>query len=95
MNERTCSIGTLDDDLCLPRTSPAIDAGDNTAIPADSPDLDGDGDGSEIIHLDMDLLTRFGDMPGGPDSGVGPPPIVDFGAYEVQPENIFLPVILR
>jgi hypothetical protein len=36
--------------------SPAIDAGDNTALPADSADLDGDGDTGE--PLPMDRLGR-------------------------------------
>ena len=41
-------LGTLDDDLRLYTTfrhpSPAIDQGDNSALPADTYDLDGDGD---------------------------------------------------
>ncbi|MFG0318482.1 MAG: right-handed parallel beta-helix repeat-containing protein [Planctomycetota bacterium JB042] len=50
-------------------TSPCLDAGDNTALPAGvATDLAGD--------------PRFIDTPAAPDTGVGPAPIVDMGAYE-------------
>ncbi|NIP87391.1 MAG: hypothetical protein GTO03_18295, partial [Planctomycetales bacterium] len=78
-------VGTRDDDLRLQARSPAVDAGDNGAVPADSLDLDGDGDIIEPIPLDRDGSPRFVDIPGRPDIGVGPPPIVDMGAYERQP----------
>ena len=60
-------IGTVDDDLRLAAGSPAIDAGDNAALPAGtSTDLDG--------HL------RFFDDPGTVDTGLGSAPQVDRGA---------------
>ncbi len=61
--------GSADDDLRLGSASPAIDAGDNDAVPPGvTTDLAGD--------------ARFVDIPGVPDTGNGVPPIVDMGAYE-------------
>ncbi len=77
-------IGTPDDDLRLHPTSPAIDAGDNSAVPADAADLDDDGNTTEPTPLDRDGNPRFIDQPGIPDTGIGTPPLVDKGAYEVQ-----------
>ncbi len=51
--------------------SPAIDAGDNTAIPGS-------------ITTDLAGSPRFVDILGVPDTGAGTPPIVDMGAYEYQ-----------
>ncbi|MCP4248275.1 MAG: hypothetical protein GY778_14610 [bacterium] len=62
--------------------SPCIDAGDNTAVPADTHDLDDDGDTTEPIPLDLFGLRRFHDDPLTDDTGVGTPPIVDMGACE-------------
>lgn len=79
--------GTGDDDygdLRLQSNSPAIDAGDNTAVPADVADLDDDGNTSETTPLDLDMLPRFFDVSSVVDTGVGPAPIVDMGAYEVR-----------
>jgi predicted outer membrane repeat protein len=67
--------GTEDDDygdLHLQIGSPAIDAGNNTA-----PGLAG-------ITTDLDGNPRFYDVPEILDTGVGPPPVVDMGAYERQ-----------
>jgi len=64
--------GTEDDDygdLRLGPLSPAIDAGDNTAVP--------DG-----VTTDLEGNPRFADIPGVPDAGHGPAPIVDMGAFE-------------
>ncbi|MBL8859559.1 MAG: right-handed parallel beta-helix repeat-containing protein [Planctomycetes bacterium] len=49
--------------------SPAIDAGDNTAVPAGS-------------TLDLARRPRFSDEPAVPDTGIGSAPIVDIGAFE-------------
>ena len=50
--------------------SPCIDAGDNTAVPADTTDLDGDGNTTEPIPWDLDGYPRIvGDW-------------IDMGAYE-------------
>lgn len=77
-------VGTFDDDLRLMPGSPAIDAGNNTTVPADEFDLDNDGDTTEPIPFDLDGNPRFKDDPLTPDTGVGTPPIVDMGAYEYQ-----------
>jgi hypothetical protein len=74
--------GTIDDNLRLLPGSPCIDAGDNTAVPADEFDLDGDGDTAEPIPFDLAGLPRFLDDPKTIDTGNGTPPIVDMGAYE-------------
>ena len=73
-------------DYHLQAGSPCIDAADNTAVPADALDLDGDGDVAEATPFDLGGEQRFVDVPdvadtGNPD-GVHPP--VDMGAYEVQ-----------
>lgn len=60
--------GSLDDNVRLSAGSPAIDAGENSAIDPCRPDLDG--------HL------RRHDDPATVDSGNGTAPIVDMGAYE-------------
>jgi parallel beta-helix repeat protein/predicted outer membrane repeat protein len=62
--------GTLDDNLRLHATSPAVDAGDNTA-----PGLSG-------ITTDLDGTPRFVDVDAVVDTGKGTAPIVDMGAYE-------------
>ena len=78
-------LGTQDDNLRLQTESPAIDAGDNSAVPADTADLDGDCDITEPTPLDLDRNPRFVDDPDvTPDPGNGTPPIVDLGAYEFQ-----------
>lgn len=64
--------GTLDDDLRLSSTSPCIDAG-HSALPT-------------IIMPCLDLAgrPRVCDDLNTPDTGSGPQPIVDMGAYEFQ-----------
>ena len=56
--------------LRLQLTSPAVDAGNNAAVPAS-------------VTTDLDGNPRFVDIPTVPDTGNGAPPIVDMGAYEV------------
>jgi len=73
-----------DNDYRLSAGSPCIDAADNTAVPADTLDLDGDGDTEEPIPFDLDGNPRFVDDPDTDDTGNGTPPIVDMGAYEFQ-----------
>ena len=63
---------TLDDDLRLAPTSPAIDAGSNLAP------------GLEDVTTDRDGLARFIDDPDTADTGSGAAPIIDLGAYEVR-----------
>jgi hypothetical protein len=75
--------GTIDDDLRLQPGSPGIDAGSNFALPADTLDLDGDGDVSEPLPVDINGNPRRVDAPA-TDTGIGDPPLVDMGAYEQQ-----------
>ncbi len=81
--------GTGDEDLSLLPRSPCIDAGDNTAVPADVHDLDGDGDTDEPIPVDLLGLERFFDDPcaldvGNPDPTQPDLGIVDMGVFEYQ-----------
>jgi hypothetical protein len=77
---------TVDDnDYRLGPASPCIDAGDNARIPADWFDLDGDGDFAEQVPFDLDGNPRRVDIPGVPDTGSGPAPVVDMGAWERLP----------
>lgn len=61
--------GTEDDDHRLMEGSPAIDAGNNNAIPPG-------------IVTDLDGHGRFVDDPNSIDTGIGTPPIVDLGPLE-------------
>jgi len=64
------TVGTTDDNLGLQSGSPAIDAGDSTAL--------------ELKSLDLAGNPRHIDDPGVVDSGYGPEPAIDMGAYERQ-----------
>jgi hypothetical protein len=59
-------------DYRLQADSPAIDAGSNAALPADTFDLDGDGDTAESLPYDLDSNPRVINA------------VVDMGAYEHQ-----------
>jgi hypothetical protein len=80
-----------DNDYRLLAGSPCIDAGDNTAGPADVCDLDEDGDVEEPLPFDLDDNPRFHDDVGTADTGNpdGVHPIVDIGAYEFQGTTVF------
>ncbi|MHC4415147.1 MAG: right-handed parallel beta-helix repeat-containing protein [Planctomycetota bacterium] len=85
--------GTADDDLRCLAGSPACDAGSNAAVGPDAFDLDGDGDTTEPLPIDLDGNPRFVDDPDAPDCWQSPgecgePPIVDMGAYELQPTPV-------
>ncbi len=67
--------------LRLNDTSPAIDAGDNDAVPADTYDLDGDGSIIEPLPYDRAGDRRLVEHPRS-DTGNGAAPLVDMGAYE-------------
>lgn len=81
--------GTEDDNLRLGTNSPCIDAADNTAIPFDETDIDGDGDVNERIPFDLIGIERFIDEHLIADTGVADPPdytnVVDMGCYEYAP----------
>jgi hypothetical protein len=74
--------GTLDDNLRLRSISPAIDAGDNSAVPGG-------------ITADLDGAARFVDVEGVADTGNGSAPVVDMGAYEAAFWSVYLPLVLR
>ena len=81
-------VDPVNGDYHLATGSPCIDAADNTAVPADIADLDGDGDIDERTPFDFDGNPRFVEDPFSDDTGVADPPyyrhIVDMGAYEYQ-----------
>lgn len=59
--------------------SPAIDAGDNTAVPPD-------------VLADLAGNPRFRDDPDTPDTGNGTAPVVDIGAVEFAPDAVLVAV---
>jgi predicted outer membrane repeat protein len=78
----------IDGNYRLLSGSPCIDAGDNSSVPADYADLDGDGNAIEPTPLDLDGFERFIDDLCIADTGNGTPPIVDMGAYEFLRSDI-------
>lgn len=68
-------------DLRLQLTSPAIDAGNNAAMPSG-------------VLTDLLGFPRLIDIASVPDTGNGTPPLVDMGAYEAQ-IAVYLPVMNR
>jgi len=81
-----------DAELRLNLDSPAIDAGDNTAVAIDLHDADGNHWTDEPIHADRDFNQRFRNLPYIPNTGVAAPGEwpVDMGAYEAwDPTVIF------
>lgn len=74
--------GTADDNLRLTPGSSAIDSGSNAGVTPDVADLDDDADRYEPTPYDADDNPRFVDDPGVADTGIGPAPVVDRGAYE-------------
>jgi hypothetical protein len=67
----------VDGDVHLLQSSVAVDAGSNAALPADTYDIDDDGNVSEALPLDLGGNARVQD---GDDNGT---PIVDIGAFEL------------
>ncbi len=66
-------VGTLDDDLRVTSNSGAIDAADETYLPADVHDLDFDDDTTELIPFDFIGNSRIAND------------VLDIGAYETIP----------
>jgi len=77
-------VDSINADYSLMPGSGAIDIGDNAALPTDDLDLDQDGDTLETLPSDFDGNDRFIDDPNTADTGSGPSPVVDAGAYEYQ-----------
>ncbi|MHC4387463.1 MAG: hypothetical protein ACYSX1_02530 [Planctomycetota bacterium] len=69
-------------DLNLLPGSKCIDAGDNSILPPDIADLDGDDNTGEPTPRDLHGHLRRIDEPNTPDTGNGTGPIVDMGVYE-------------
>lgn len=68
-------------DYRLAGDSPCIDAGDNGMVPLE-------------IETDLAGESRFIDDPNTPDTGAGPGPIVDLGAFEFQGDDANCPADL-
>lgn len=66
-------VDAANGDFRLGAGSPCIDAGDNAAA-------------QFIPGTDFNGRPRFVDIPGVADTGVGPTPVIDMGAFERQPE---------
>jgi hypothetical protein len=75
-------------DYHLQCLSPCIDAGDNSVVPADKTDLDGDGNTTEPLPWDLDCNPRIVD--GNQDGNS----VVDMGAYEffVPPIGVWMKI---
>jgi hypothetical protein len=86
--------GTSDDNPRLQFTSPAIDAGKNSAVPVDIADLDGDGNITEATPIDLSGSPRLMNVGYVTDTGSGTPPFVDMGAYETY-NYLFIPLVLK
>jgi hypothetical protein len=74
--------------LLSPTPSPCLDAADYSRLPADDLDVDGDGNLTEIIPLDIGSQTRLVDQTSITDTGVGSSSCssctyLDMGAYEL------------
>lgn len=71
-------------DYRLGAGSPCVDSMSNALLQADLGDIDGDGNDFERVPLDLLLNPRRVDDPAAPDTGSGPGPLPDMGAFERQ-----------
>lgn len=77
-------------DYRLQIVSVCSDAGDSTAVAADSADLDDDSDTTEQVPYDLDGLPRIIEDPWHANTGNGPGAMVDIGAYEIQVPSLIV-----
>ncbi|EHJ12250.1 beta strand repeat-containing protein, partial [Crocosphaera watsonii] len=68
-------VNAANDDLRLQNGSPAINIGDNTLLPADTQDLDGDDNTTETLSQDLARNPRVNEV------------LVDLGAFEFTTNN--------
>ncbi len=80
--------GNEDDNYTLLPESPCIDAGNGDALPADTADLDEDGNTDEAVPADVNMLPRVLDDPNTPNQGANPDIPVDLGASEFIPVKL-------
>lgn len=73
-------VDPVNGDFRIDDRSLCIDAGDSSSVPSG-------------VSTDLDGNPRFHDDPGTPDTGRGPAPIVDMGAYEFQTTSTFALVV--
>ncbi len=74
--------GTTDDNCRPTPDAPYLDAGDNSLVPWDFGDADGDNSTFELYPFDLDHLDRVADVPWATD--VGGNGNIDRGCYEYQ-----------
>jgi len=94
IDDDPCFVNADSNDFHLLPSSPCIDGGDNDSVPADTTDLDGDGNTTEPIPWDLDGNPRVVD--GNNDGNA----VVDMGAYEyyvppIEVEMKFTPQALN
>jgi predicted outer membrane repeat protein len=78
------TYGTPDDNVRLRGNSPAIDSGHASFGLPDFLDLDDDGNNTETYFLDIGGNAREVEDPLVPNTGIGPAPLPDRGAFEFQ-----------
>ena len=76
-------VDPVNGDFRLSPGSPCIDAGHNWGVPADTADVDADGDTLELTPWDLDGNPRFVHAAVATHPGCGIPAVVDMGAYEL------------
>ncbi|MHC5023927.1 MAG: hypothetical protein ACYTGG_08440 [Planctomycetota bacterium] len=86
-------VDAANGDYRLQTGSPCADAGHNNGVPADTLDLDDDGDVTECIPFDLDGQPRFQADEIDYDPGCGIGAVVDMGAFE-HPGSPIHPVIV-